>query len=280
MNLLSQILACKTDEEAFELVRDAIQKSDANADQVSQLGFLNYRKDNHIHKGFIPLKTRIKYENIALETYGMETTDFFYEFTSFIRKNNINRIGPLIFSLEFFINNYFGRSGKTDRQNIFNTKAWQTTTTDEEYFATLEKNKIGDLKGMGAAECTERGALASQILSLFGLEVYYCMGCIELDSRQEGHCFNIVRRKNDYALLDYSVPVAAFNSRNEVRAYYPFVGEMSNEEFNDFVNNGTIKTFTSYEYSPDNKKEIYDPPRRYIVGKYEFAKEDTTSIHK
>ena len=42
----------------------------------------------------------------------------------------------------------------------------KTTKTDSEYFDALENNKIGDLKGMGAALCTERSALAQQILSL------------------------------------------------------------------------------------------------------------------
>lgn len=61
---------------------------------------------------------------------------------------------------------------------------------DEEYFEALENNKIGDLKGKGVAQCTERGAIAQQILSLFGTESYYCMVCVDLGSKQEGHCFN------------------------------------------------------------------------------------------
>ena len=44
-----------------------------------------------------------------------------------------------------------------------------------EYFDVLDNNKIGDLKSKGAAECTERSAVAQQILSIFGIESYYCM---------------------------------------------------------------------------------------------------------
>ena len=51
--------------------------------------------------------------------------------------------------------------------------------------------KLSDtlIKHKGAAQCTERSALAQQILSLFGTESYYCMGCVDLGDRQEGHCF-------------------------------------------------------------------------------------------
>ena len=60
-----------------------------------------------------------------------------------------------------------------------------------------------------------------------------------LGDRQEGHCFNIVKRKNDYALLDYSVPIVSYKEDGSVRAYYPFVGTLTNEEFLDFINNGS-----------------------------------------
>ena len=125
--------------------------------------------------------------------------------------------------------------GNGDREQIFNEVAWNITTTDEEYFAALENNKLGDLKNKGAAQCTERGAMAQQILSLFGTESYYCMGCVDLGDRQEGHCFNIIKRKNDYAVLDYSCPVMSFNREGSVKAYYPFVGTLSNEEFLEFI---------------------------------------------
>ena len=153
----------------------------------------------------------------------METTDFIYEFAHFIKKYKIGSKGSLIYSLEYFINHYFDFPGKVDRETIFNDIAWQTTTTDEEFFKALSNNKIGDLKGKGAAECTERGALAQQIISIFGTEVYYCMGCVDLDGRQEAHCFNIVKRKNDYALLDYSIPITSYDEEKKPKSLYPFL---------------------------------------------------------
>ena len=191
MSLIEKILE-SSDEEIDSIISDLVHDCDQYAVQIGQLGFANSNNSSSVFKGFIPLKTRIKYSNFSVEDYGMETT-----------------------------------------------------TTDEEYFDMLKKNKIGDLKGKGAAECTERSALVQQILSIFGIESYYCMGCVDYN-RQEPHCFNIVKRKKDYALLDYSLPVASYNDDGNIVAYYPFIASLTNEEFEDFIKNNTIKSSEDY----------------------------------
>lgn len=272
MDLFQKILECK-EKDVDSIIETAINEANANAEKVEKLGFLDYGKSCSVFKGFIPLNTRIKYANLNIEDYGMESTDFIYEFVHFIKKYNINNKASLIHNLEYFVNSYFGFPGKIDRETIFNDIAWQTTTTDEEYFKALENNKLGDLKGKGAAQCTERGALVQQVLSIFGTESYYCMGCVDLGDKQEGHCFNIVKRKNDYALLDYSVPIVSYKEDGSVRAYYPFVGTLTNEEFLDFVNNGVIKSFDDY-YMNGRQYEKTGTKRMYVVGKYEIEKEN------
>lgn len=272
MELFQQILECK-EEEVDELIESVINKINKNAEKVEKLGFQDHGKSKNVFKGFIPLNTRIKYANHNVEDYGMDTTDFIYEFAHFIRKYRINNKASLIHNLEYFVLNYFGFPGKTDRETIFNEIAWQTTTTDEDYFKALENNKIGDLKGKGAAQCTERSALVQQILSVFGIESYYCMGCVEVNDKEEAHCFNVVKRKNDYALLDYSLPITSYNQDSSVKAYYPFVGSLTNEEFLDFISNETIKSFDDY-YINGNQREKIGTQRMYLVGKYEIEKEN------
>lgn len=272
MDLLSRIINC-SDEEVDLIIKEAIEKANNNATKIGMLGYIEHNKSNNLFKGFIPLDTRIKYNNYTIENYGMETTDFMYEFAYFIRKYNINNKFSLIFNLECFINNYFGLPGKVDREEIFNDKAWNSTTTDEEYFKAIENNKLGDLKGMGAAECTERGALAQQILSLFDTEVYYVVGCVDLETKQEAHCYNIIKRKEDYAVLDYSIPVVSYSDDGNIRAYYPFLGSLSNEDFEEFVNNGKVKSFNNY-YMFKNKVVKLDDIRKYVVGDKKIEKDD------
>lgn len=276
MELLERILNCSSDDMADLIITEEIKRANDSSTKVETLGFLDYGKSCNLFKGFISLDTKIKYAKMNMETYRMSTTDFFYDFVHFIRKYNINNKGSMIHNLEYFINSYFGFPGKGDRETIFNDIAWQATTTDEEYFAALENNKLGDLKGKGAAECTERSVLAQQILSLFKTEIYYCMGCVDLGNRQEEHCFNIVKRKNDYALLDYSIPVVAYNQDGSIRAYYPFVGTMTNDEFESFITNGDLKAFENYEYN-GNQKLALNSQRIYVVGSFEIQKSSTES---
>ena len=169
MSLLKEILECE-EEQVNLIITEAIDESNRNARPVEKLGFLENGKSNSTFCGFIPLNTRIKYASFNMEDYSMQSTDFMYEFAHFIRKYSLKSKGSIIYNLEFFINKYFGLPGKENREAIFNDIAWQTTETDEEYFAALENNKIGALKGKGAAQCTERSAVAQQILSLFGTE--------------------------------------------------------------------------------------------------------------
>lgn len=268
MNLLQRILECN-EEDVDIIIQQAIQEADLNSEKVEKLGFLDYGKSNYLFKGFIPLNARIKYSNFSIEDYGMQTTDYMYEFAHLIKKYHISSKGSLIHNLEYYINSYFGMPGNVEREQIFNDIAWNTTTTDEEYFAALENNKLGDLKNKGAAQCTERGALAQQILSLFGTESYYCIGYVDLGNHQEGHCFNIVKRKDDYAVLDYSCPVTSFSREGLVKGYYPFVGILSNEEFLEFTRNGIVKNFENYEFI-EGKRISTNGERLYVVGAFEI----------
>ena len=112
MDLLQRIIECD-DKEV-----DSINEANINADKVNVLGFEDITVKS-VFKGFIPLNTRIRYSNISLETYGMETTDFIYEFAHFIRKYNIKTKNKLVNSLEFFVNAYFGMPGNINREDIF-----------------------------------------------------------------------------------------------------------------------------------------------------------------
>ena len=277
-NLFQKILECD-ESEIDSIVTEAIEKADENAQSIEQLGFTNLFMKNPVFEGFIPLKTRIKYSNLGMEDYGMATTDYIYEFAHFVRDNNINNKKALVYNVEPFINYYFGLPGQNSREEIFYNNAWQTSTNDDDFFDALDKNMLGDLKGMGAAQCTERAALAQQVLSLFGSEIYYCMGCADFGEWQEPHSFNIIKRKNDYAVLDYSVPVESYNLDGDLVEHLPFVGVLTNEEFSEFINTGNIKTFEDYCYV-GGKKQEKDNQRSYVAGEFEIEKEKETGASR
>ena len=275
MELLNRILNC-SEEELDSIISEAINEANNKSPKVDRLGFLNFDLVSP-YCGFIPLDTRIKYATNNLEDYGMQTTDFIYEFAHYIRSGKLDNDRKIIYRLERFINKYFGYSNVDRRQEILNDKAWNSTTTDEEYFAALEQNKLGDLKGQNVAMCTERGALAQQILSLLGYETYYCMGCINIHGKEEAHCFNIIKRENDYLLLDYSAVVCGYNQDGTVKDYYPFIGVLSNEDFLEFLDSGIIKSFRNY-YFTDSQCVTDNTVRSYIVGKYTMQQESNIAM--
>ena len=271
--MIEKIISAK-EEDIDEIIENRIIELNSREDKIEKLGFLDSVSSYPVYRGFIPTNTRIKYSSFGVEDYSMKTTDFIYEFAHNIKKYNLTNKGQIVNYLEYFINSYFGLSGGMSREAIFNDIAWNTTTTDDEYFSALEKNEIGMLKNKRAALCTERSAVAEQILSVLGFESFYCMGCVNLgNNHQEPHCFNIIKRKNDYALVDYSCPIVEYNEDNSIRAYYPFVATLSNDEFVDFLNNGMVKSFLNYRYKIINGKTTRvdeNSDRLYIVGQYEI----------
>ena len=262
---LEEVNECK-ESELEEMVESAIFDLNEQATKVEKLGFLNAFNSNTVFKGFIPFNTRIKYSNLGMEDYGMSTTDFFYEFTEYIKKNKITTKFGVIKAVETFVINYFGYpSHNISREDVFEDKAWNSTTTDEEYFEALERNAIGDLKELGAAECTEMSAVAQQLLSLLGFETYYLIGKVNRDDKEEDHAFNAVKRKNDYAILDYSIPCPIYDNDENIIGYFPFIGIMTNEEFENFINNNEYKEFNEFYYVNDQLVTIYDT-RSYCVS--------------
>ena len=272
MDLLQRILECK-EEEVESIIDEAIKDANESAEKVEQLGFGYYGKMVGPFKGFIPFETRIKFDSHGIGAeYGMHSTDFFYEFAHFIRENNINTKNKLVTRLVEFVRDYFKIGGdlvsNIDREDLFMHIHDPRATSDDRLFELICENKISDLKGLGLAQCTEIGAVAQQILSLFLSEVYYCNGSVEYVNGKVDHCFNVAKTIKGYALLDYSIPVAMCDQNGKVIGMEPFIGMMTDEEFLNFVNNGTVKTFYDYyvTVTPERVFNQAKGKRSYIAG--------------
>ena len=274
MDILQKVINCE-EKDIKSFVEERIEFLNSHAVQVSSLGYLSPLKFSDAFKGFIPLNTRIKYSCINAEDYGMETTDFIYDCVNFIRKYNINNKGLLIYNLFPFIITYFGGIGINDREDIFYDSSL-INNPGVNVFEHFKNNKLGDLKGKGAALCTEIGALVQQILSFFGYETYYCMGVIEYDGKREIHCFNIVDSKNGYCIIDYGAAIPKYNKDSSIKRYNVFVGDLTEEELNDFINKNIAKTFDDY-YLKDGEKILTGQTRTYVVGCPKIKKDSIIS---
>lgn len=276
MNLLNDINNC-TEEELNIIIDNALKEITNNIEKEKRLGFSDGGLSINIipaHKGFISFDSKIKYSNGSIYTYSMGTNDYFYEFAKFVKNSKITTISQLVKIIEDFINYYFGKPSVMDLRDSYFDKFALQTETDEEMFDMIDGFSIGDMKNKNIAMCTERAAIAQNLLSLFGIEIYYCMGCIEHDGKEESHCFNIARAKERYILLDYSMPVSVFKNGNACD-FVPFQAYVELNEIEDVLLNGLNKKYEDYEYVNKDKK-IFKVPngntRTYQVGKMMFEK--------
>jgi len=272
MDLLNVINKC-SEEQIDSIMFAAIKHAEAHSEDGKVLGFAeNVVATSKIaaHKGFIHPNTRIKYSNWSANTYSMKTTDYIYEFARYIKKMHVTNKSHLVKCIEDYINIYFGvvSDGRDMRDAYFDKIAWSTTTTDDEYFAKIANFELGDLKSKNVAMCTERAAVAQNLLSLFGIEAYYCMGCVTNNGKEAQHCFNVARALNQFVLLDYSLPVSVFENGVAVD-FVPFQGSIELREIIDVLFNGVSKKFNDYEYikTPEKINKISTGQvRTYVVG--------------
>lgn len=274
MDLLTQIITCK-DEELKEIIDNALANAIKESIPKEKLGFIDATTAVTIHKGFIHPETKIQYTKGSIYNYSMRTRDFYYEFAKYIKNNRTPNIGNLIKNIETFINYYFGvnKTEEDNRDNYLFSITLAVTETDEEAFKLIDELEIGSLKGKRVAMCTEKASLAQNLISLFGIETYWCMGNLNNNGKEEAHCFNIVKAKNNYMLLDYSVPSPVL-VEGTLKDWAPFQGEVGLEELNDVLN-GKTKEYRNYTYLIKNNKlsKIYDETiRTYKVEDYSLNK--------
>lgn len=274
MDLLTQIITCK-DEELNEIIDKVLAVKIKESEKKERIGFIDAATTINIHRGFINPDTRIQYSKGSVFNYSMKTTNFYYEFAKYIKKIKVNNIGFLIKEIENFINYYFGvnRNDNDNRDDYLFSITLGTTIDDDEAWRKIEKLEIGSFKGKRVAMCTEKAALAQNLISLFGIESYWCMGYLNNNGKIEPHCFNIARAKNNYMLLDYSVPVAVIKN-GIINEWAPFQGKISLSELEEMLN-GKSKEYENYEYliEENNLKKVYNnTTRTYETDNYKIEK--------
>ena len=270
MSLLERINECSY-EDINRIIDTELEKITRGCKKEKIIEFGENMGKVTVHKGFIHPDTRIRYSNYSMNSYSMKSKDFYYEFAKFVKDYHIKNKDDLVRYLESFINSYFGinRDGKDRRDDYFDSLAWNSTSSDEEYFKAIDNFEIGTLKHQNIAMCTDRAAMAENLLSLFGIDVLYCVGSIT-NENSECHAFNIGTGKNNYILLDYSLPVPVYKN-DKLSFYVPFQGNISNDEIDDVLNNKKVLSFNNYYYIYDDgkiKKVIEDSYREYVVGEF------------
>lgn len=266
MEFINKIINCDNDTELKKIVDDRLKKLYNNAIECDLIGLNGEAKK--VHKGVIPRNTDIMFSNGSMSYYNMNNTDYYYDFAKSIMNYNLDNKGTIVKYIQAFSLNYFGEPCENDiRDSILYDYAEKNSKTDEELFNILDSFDISIFKNRNIALCTERAALAQNLLAFIGFETYYCIGMLNNDGNTLDHAFNVVVRPNDCIVYDTSVPVTCFEN-GKVENYIPYIDSFSKEKLNDFINGKSPLELENYEYIKENGKYVKRAfgDRKYVSG--------------
>ncbi len=227
--------------------------------------------DQLIHRGYIGSKTSVGFEGGVVmvsmgSSYKLANTEYLHAAVNSIQENkeSIKNGMDLFKQVEGFLNSYFGlpemsnanrRMDVIEQKYDLNNPKW----TDDEYFEILENIDISVFKGEHVALCSERTAMAQNILSLFGYETYYVNGVVDIDGRKEGHAFNVVVSKSGGKnIVDFSVTsTMEYMGMNWIM---PTSGKI--KDFDDFKQGDIVKVYTYAGHIADDGSVKRTPTHR------------------
>ena len=244
-NLLSKIQNCPL-EDIKSFVLEALTLIDFNNNDCNLYGFLDDQSMYFIH-GFVPLASKFKFSCNSDKCYLLKSTDCYYSFAEYIRDKNVSNIDDFLKYVYDFLESYFGSINRMNdtRDEFFDNLAFQTSATDQEYYEQLEKIDIGDFHGKNIAQSSERALIAQNIMSLFGIDCYMCMGMIQFNGISNEHCFNIVCIDDAPMIIDFALPCQVIVDNNNC-GYLPFIAKIDGEELESLLIDGYTRSFKDY----------------------------------
>ena len=242
-------------EDARKIVESRISLLEEKSDKVDKISPM--RSDQHIHRGYISGDTAVIFESFIGSQYKLKDTEYLYDAAEYMldNKEQIGNGRQFFEKVTGFINSYFGIPDMSkDRWATIESKTgFESIADDNEYWNAIDNIDISVFKGEQIAQCSERSAMAQNIMSLFGYETYYVMGDVSIDGQNEGHAYNIVAdTKGQKCLVDYSVTSTI--ERNGQKWDIPTTQKI--DDYDSFAAGGRLKT-NSWQHTiqPDGKVE-------------------------
>ena len=203
----NELLSVDSDE-AKKIVDSRIAILEEKADKPAVISRLP--QDQHIHRGYISRDTVVSFDGTIGGQYKLRNTEYLYDAVEYLRgnKDRINSHIRLFEHLAGFLNSYFGIPDTSkDRWEALNAKTnFNSVEDDDEYWDIINNIDISIFKGECIAQCSERSAMAQNVMALLGYETYYAIGDVSVDGKNEGHAYNIVTTpRGAKSIVDYSV---------------------------------------------------------------------------
>ena len=286
-NILSTIINL-SDNELEEYVKSLVDLCDESSIKNPVIGMQYYK----YHKGFIGFDTKVSYGSDYFYDYSMKDYEMYIDFFKSLKKQNgkqenldLNYLLNIIYS---YVVKYF-QSEKEILKNpnisimrdqiVMNylESIAKDPNDDEEWIKNKNELNISVFKGQGVAMCSERAALAQNLLSLFGIESYFCGGMVTKNELEncDGHAFNFIRFDGRNYILDFSLPVYLYEGNEKVTCL-PFISEISDNSSNELLKNKSLIPINNYHFEKvdgEMVKQIEDDERIYGVGMLEMKEE-------
>lgn len=259
------------DKQLEKFTKELLEKYNQSASKEQVIG-MNFSK---LNKGFIGFDTKISYGSDYGYYYGMNDFNMYYDFFKQIKNCTINDLNDVLREVFVYLNKFFrikeNNNFKGDRDKLITDILLEDESISDEKYMYMKNNlQISVFKNKGVAMCSERSALAQNLLSLFNIDSYYCSGVIKnsLEANCGGHAFNIIRNNEKSYVVDFSVPVKVMKDE-EVCGYAPYVSYIDEEKITDLMENKYALEFFDYYYDISSGKlerKFNDDVRLYGIG--------------
>lgn len=234
--------------------------------------------------GFIPENVKITYasiwpmnDNTGIVAnqgwyYYVDNRDFLYDFCYLNKDIDFECEYDLVLKIFQFIQSYF--ESNIHEGSVQREKMHHAILKDENFcYEPTLKHSLKDFKNNGSAMCSERSAIANNILSLYDVEIKYLMGSVQLPSDGGGHAFNLGVIDGEQYIIDFSIPVNNYDINGTYIGQSPFFGyipDFNENTLQDAVDNNEIFEFNDYSSIVINgcayDIEQKDNSRFYAIG--------------
>ncbi len=218
-------------------------------DYIKQKSILYNVGYNPMYYSFIPKDVRIIYGIYSSDDrmysngcyFYMNDTNFLFEFCKFIRGKEIERNEEIFFYVEIFMNNYFGVIDFTTREDL-NKLIYKNET---ELFKPIYEHSIKDFRKKSCEYCTERAAMAQNIISFLDYEIYYITG----EVNKSLHAYNMFVIDDQFYLLDTSKGSYCYKADSDFRTIVPYIMKLDgfkDEDYKQFIDDEKLIETTDY----------------------------------
>lgn len=189
---------------------------------------------NYVYSGYMPLNTKVVYgiHTVSDGTitnrgmyYTVDDDNYIYAFCKYIKNVDVVNENNLFDHISIFLNSYYGKIKKVDRDTMFKLLLKDNNT----YFEPTKEHKLSDFKGKGNALCSEYAVMANNILNVFDIYSNVFLGQLRRYDNTEGHVFNIVEYtdretgEDISAIVDFAVSVDVFDINYKKVGVSPYV---------------------------------------------------------